>query len=113
MIRCASRGSHPAPLSTSHLPITALLSCMVQDIYIQRWRMEDLPWRVEIGDWVEVWNATAGVFYLVNATSGEISNLTIATPKDLATMHALALDAHTYRNITGQVRHGFVEEAEV
>jgi hypothetical protein len=75
-----------------------------QDIYIQRWRMEDLPWRVEIGDWIEVWNATAGVFYLVNATSGEISNLTIATPKELVTMHALALDSHTYRNITGQVR---------
>lgn len=75
-----------------------------EDIYIQRWRMEDLPWRVEIGDWIEVWNATAGVFYLVNATSGEISNLTIATPKELVTMHALALDSHTYRNITGQGR---------
>ncbi len=113
--------SLPHTLSPAHLPLsatslllparrcTACCSAMYdegydneQDTYLQRWRMEDKPWTLTVGDWTETWNETDKMFYLRNA-AGVIHPASPSKPEDRWLMLERAFDLLTFRNITGQV----------
>ena len=42
------------------------------DIYLQRWRMEDVEWRVEAGDWVETFSYENNTFRLQHSGNGRV-----------------------------------------
>lgn len=73
----------------------------IQDIYVQRWRMEDVAWTVTTGDIVETYNIADQLFVLSYENGTLIANATAANRQ---AMLAANLDNSTYRNITGQVR---------
>lgn len=71
------------------------------DIYQQRWRFEDKPWRVEAGDWVETLDLTGldPLFVLTNEVEG--IELRYA-PVDRSQTLDDNLGIHLVREILGQ-----------
>lgn len=81
----------------------------IDDIFSQRWRMEDKPWRIQTGNTVETFNLTSGMFQLNNVVTGGL--VAEALPADRQIMLATYLDNTTYRNISGQARTPFSPRA--
>jgi hypothetical protein len=44
------------------------------DIFRQRWRMEDVPWRIKSGNWTETYFQSNKTFLLVNSETGQAFN---------------------------------------
>ncbi len=72
-----------------------------EDIYTQRWRMEDVEWRVESGDFVETLDLVNSKFLLTNSVTG--SMVAQYEPKDREIVLANLLGADSVRVILGQV----------
>lgn len=71
------------------------------DIWRQRWRMEDVPWRITTGDWVETWDQATQTFTLKNDVIHESHTYQAA---GRALILATTLKQHDLRVITGQAR---------
>ena len=69
------------------------------DIYQQRWRYEDKPWRIEAGDWVETLEQSTKTFILTNRVTGEVVRST-ATERQAVLDEKLGVNL--VREILGQ-----------
>jgi hypothetical protein len=70
------------------------------DIYIQRWRMEDVAWNVTVEDWTETWDDAEQEFRLLHA-SGDLKVYTAANRQAVLDD---TFDSYTQRQIHGQGR---------
>ncbi len=73
-----------------------------EDIYTQRWRMEDVEWRVVSGDFVETLNLVDNLFELTNSVTG--SMVARYNPADRESVLLNLLGPDNQRVIMGQVR---------
>ena len=72
------------------------------DIYKQRWRMEDTPWKVTSGNWTETYITGNKTFLLVNAITGQRINYAPAD-RDLVLSQAIP-DINALFEISGQAQ---------
>jgi hypothetical protein len=70
------------------------------DIYIQRWRMEDKSWNITIGPWTETWDDARQVFILRH-TNGDTKQY---TPAERQIVLDDTVDRYAFRLINGQGR---------
>jgi len=71
------------------------------DIYRQRWRLEDTAWRVVAGDWVETYDDATDLFRLENSQTGVVREY---SPNDRELLLDDTLDPNDAREIQGQGR---------
>jgi hypothetical protein len=73
----------------------------IDDIYTQRWRKEDVEWRIQTGNIVETFDPMDGKFVLTDIVENQ--EIARASPARRQAMLAQSLDNRTFRNIIGQV----------
>lgn len=74
----------------------------IEDIYTQRWRKEDVAWRIQTGHIVETFDGITGRFVLTDTLTQQV--IASAAPARRQVMLATYLDNSTFRDIIGQVR---------
>ncbi len=72
------------------------------DIYKQRWRMEDVPWKVTSGNWTETYLASNATFLLTNSVTGAVLNYP-GSERDLVLSQAIT-DVNALFEISGQAQ---------
>ena len=70
------------------------------DIYLQRWRLEDKPWNITVGAWTETWDNDNEVFKLLNLNG---DSKTYPAGSRQAVLDD-TFDRYTLREINGQGR---------
>ena len=83
----------------------------IKDIYTQEWRLENLPWRVIIGDYVETYDVATGMYKLSRFPDPTNENIVVVVvPAYAGADREKILAEYTNQNeprvLLGQVRKG-------
>lgn len=71
-----------------------------EDIYMQRWRLEDIPWEIRFGNgWVETYDEVRDLFILTHTVTSEVVEY---KPKDRQTNLDEYIPLHTAREVIGR-----------